>query len=42
MVMFWAAAIFIPIILGYTTWTYRKMWRRVTVAEIRAQDHLAY
>jgi cytochrome d ubiquinol oxidase subunit II len=41
-VMFWAAAIFLPIILGYTTWTYRKMWRRVTVAEIRAQDHLAY
>ena len=41
-VMFWAAVIFIPIILGYTTWTYRKMWRRVTVAEIRAQDHLAY
>jgi cytochrome d ubiquinol oxidase subunit II len=41
-VMFWAAVIFVPIILGYTTWTYAKMWRRVTVAEIRAQDHLAY
>jgi cytochrome d ubiquinol oxidase subunit II len=41
-VMFWAAAIFIPIILGYTTWTYAKMWRRVTVAEIKAQEHLAY
>ena len=41
-VMFWAAVIFIPIILMYTTWTYRRMWRRVTVAEIRAQDTLAY
>ena len=41
-VMFWAAVVFIPLILGYTTWTYYKMWRRVTVAEIRAQDHLAY
>jgi cytochrome d ubiquinol oxidase subunit II len=41
-VMFWAAAIFIPIILIYTTWTYRRMWRRVTVAEIKAQDSLAY
>ncbi len=41
-VMFWAAMIFVPLILLYTTWTYRKMWRRVTVAEIKAQDHLAY
>jgi cytochrome d ubiquinol oxidase subunit II len=41
-VMFWAAVIFVPIILGYTTWTYRKMWRRVTVAEIKEQEHLAY
>jgi cytochrome d ubiquinol oxidase subunit II len=41
-VMFWAAVIFIPLILAYTTWTYTKMWRRVTVEEIRAQDTLAY
>jgi cytochrome d ubiquinol oxidase subunit II len=41
-VMFWAAVIFVPIILGYTTWTYAKMWRRVSVEEIKAQDHLAY
>jgi cytochrome d ubiquinol oxidase subunit II len=41
-VMFWAAVIFVPIILGYTTWTYSKMWRRVNVEEIRSQDHLAY
>jgi cytochrome d ubiquinol oxidase subunit II len=41
-VMFWAAVIFIPLILAYTTWTYAKMWRRVTVEEIRAQSTLAY
>jgi len=41
-VMFWAAMIFVPIILGYTTWTYYKMWRRVTVAEIEERQHLAY
>ena len=41
-VMFWAAVVFVPIILAYTTWTYAKMWRRVSVAEIRSQDHLAY
>ena len=41
-VMFWAAVVFVPIILGYTTWTYAKMWRRVTVQEIKDQEHLAY
>ena len=41
-IMFWAAAIFVPLILAYTTWTYARMWRRVTVDEIREQDHLAY
>jgi cytochrome d ubiquinol oxidase subunit II len=41
-VMFWAAVIFVPIILGYTTWTYSKMWRTVTVREIEEQAHSAY
>ncbi|HSO80518.1 MAG TPA: cytochrome d ubiquinol oxidase subunit II [Chromatiaceae bacterium] len=41
-IMFWAAMIFVPIIIGYTTWTYAKMWRRVTVEEIESQEHLAY
>jgi cytochrome d ubiquinol oxidase subunit II len=41
-VMFWAAVIFVPIIIGYTLWTYSKMWRRVTLEEIEANDHLAY
>ncbi len=41
-VMFWAAVIFVPIILAYTTWTYRAMWGRVTVEHIREHDHDAY
>jgi len=41
-IMFWAAMLFVPIIIGYTTWTYAKMWRRVTVEEIESQEHLAY
>lgn len=41
-VMFWAAMIFVPIILAYTTWTYRSMWGRVTVEHIRENDHDAY
>lgn len=41
-VMFWAAMIFVPIILAYTTWTYRAMWGRVTVEHIRENDHESY
>ena len=41
-VMFWAAAIFVPIILAYTTWTYRAMWGRVTVQHIRDNTDSAY
>jgi len=41
-IMFWAAVLFLPVVLAYTTWTYAKMWRRVTTAEIEASDHLAY
>ena len=41
-VMFWAAMIFVPIIISYTTWTYYKMWGRVTVEHIRATDHQSY
>jgi len=41
-VMFYAAAIFLPIIIGYTTWTYRQMWGVVTVEQIQANSHSAY
>ncbi len=41
-IMFWAAAIFVPIVLSYTVWTYRAMWGRVTVQEIKDHSHSAY
>ena len=41
-VMFWAVVVFLPLILGYTAWTYRAMWGRVTVQQIREHSHSAY
>jgi cytochrome d ubiquinol oxidase subunit II len=41
-VMFWAAVIFVPIILAYTVWAYHAMWGRVTVQQIRDNTHSAY
>jgi cytochrome d ubiquinol oxidase subunit II len=41
-VMFWAVVVFLPIVLAYTVWTYRRMWGKVTVAEIQLRAHSAY
>lgn len=41
-VMFWAAVIFVPIVLSYTIWCYYRMWGRVTTEEITARSHSAY
>ena len=41
-IMLIVVAIFIPLILAYTSWCYVKMWRRVTIAEITANSHSAY
>ncbi|MEN8174139.1 MAG: cytochrome d ubiquinol oxidase subunit II [Pseudomonadota bacterium] len=41
-VMFWAAVIFVPIVLSYTIWTYAKMWRRVTMEEIEQTSNMSY
>jgi len=40
--MLTVVAVFIPIIIGYTLWCYKKMWRTVTVAEIEQNNHTAY
>ncbi|MCZ2096674.1 MAG: cytochrome d ubiquinol oxidase subunit II [Burkholderiales bacterium] len=40
--MFWATLIFMPLIVLYTSWAYRVMRGKVTVAQIRANDHTAY
>lgn len=42
MVMLWAAAIFVPLILAYTLWCYRAMWGRVTEKHIKDNSHSLY
>jgi cytochrome bd ubiquinol oxidase subunit II len=41
-IMFWAALIFMPLIMAYTSWAYRVMRGKVTEAYVRAHDHAAY
>lgn len=41
-VMFWAAVIFVPVILAYTVWTYRVLWGRITVQSIQDNTHSVY
>jgi cytochrome d ubiquinol oxidase subunit II len=40
--MFWATLIFMPLIIFYTSWAYRVMRGKVTVAQISANEHTAY
>jgi cytochrome d ubiquinol oxidase subunit II len=40
--MFWATMIFMPLIVFYTSWAYRVMRGKVTLAHIRANEHTAY
>lgn len=40
--MFWAVVVFLPIILAYTYWAYRVMWRRLTVEDVRKETHTLY
>lgn len=41
-IMFWVALIMTPIIIAYTSWAYRVMRGKVTVAQIRANDRASY
>ena len=41
-IMFWATMIFMPLIVIYTSWAYRVMRGKVTVAQIQANEHNAY
>lgn len=41
-IMFWAVVILLPIVIAYTVWCYARMWRKVSIEEIRAQPHQAY
>jgi cytochrome d ubiquinol oxidase subunit II len=40
--MFWATLIFLPLIIFYTSWAYKKMSGKVTEAFINANDKSAY
>ena len=41
-IMLVAAVIFVPIIIGYTSWAYKVMAGKVTSAYIRENEHEAY
>ncbi|PSJ80840.1 cytochrome d ubiquinol oxidase subunit II [Neisseria iguanae] len=41
-VMFFSTAIMMPVILAYTSWAYKVMSGKVTVEDIRENDHSAY
>jgi len=41
-IMFWVAVVFVPIIIAYSFWTYRKMWRRLDSHFIRGNQHSTY
>jgi cytochrome d ubiquinol oxidase subunit II len=40
--MFWVVVIFLPLVLLYTSWCYRRMWGKVSVKDIEAKEHSAY
>ena len=42
MISFFAAAVFVPIILGYTLYCYISLWRTFSVKFIRENDHSIY
>jgi cytochrome d ubiquinol oxidase subunit II len=42
MIMFWAAVIFLPIVLLYTIWCYRMLWGKVTEKHIQDNQHSVY
>ncbi len=41
-IMLWATLIFMPLIIVYTSWAYKVMAGKVTVAYIRENEHAAY
>jgi cytochrome bd ubiquinol oxidase subunit II len=41
-IMFWATLFFLPIVIAYTSWVYRVLRGKITVQEIRDNQHTAY
>jgi cytochrome d ubiquinol oxidase subunit II len=40
--MFWATVVFLPVIIAYTSWVFRVLRGKVTVEDIRKDEHSAY
>lgn len=41
-VMFWITIFFLPIVIGYTSWVYRVLKGKITLANIRENQHSVY
>ncbi len=41
-IMFWVTVVFLPIIIVYTTWVFRVLSGKITLAHIHNNDHTAY
>jgi cytochrome d ubiquinol oxidase subunit II len=41
-IMFFVACIFVPIVLGYTIWSYIKMFGRINAQQVRDNSHSLY
>lgn len=41
-IMFWVVVVFLPIVLLYTLWCYKRMWGKVSVGDIEVKAHSAY
>lgn len=41
-IMLWAVIIFLPVVLLYTAWCYRRMWGTITEDGIRSTAHSSY
>lgn len=41
-IMLMVAAVFVPLVLGYTLWSYYKMWGRLDETQIRTHGHSLY
>jgi len=41
-IMFWVTAIFLPIVVAYTSWVFRVLRGKITLEHIHQNDHTAY
>jgi len=41
-IMLMVACVFVPLVLGYTIWSYAKMWGRISTDHIEQHSHSMY